>query len=458
MRDDLFYTGAALNMTSGGDFSNPLLARQGFPSHYYFVYPPLHAYAVFAWLCVWGVSASAMVAFQNLMYFIIAWMMILLLKRQNAPGFILWLVPAGITAVFLKAGLRPEAFSVALSMVGYSMLDKSNKPGFAVWLSMLLLFLGAMAAPRTGFFALTMAAVGAWEHIKKTADKRKEFVRYGILAALAMLVTALIFCVLIRFRLGEFMETFHFHAQRLNESRMGLLRKFMLDLGVRWYVIFAFTALVLCLSIRHLSDRYVRICYWLAATFAVAGLMRALGPGSGWYAIFILLALASRLLKNAGQYKAWMIKTALAALMVMANSSKAIEAFGLLTGKIDSLPPGNLEAIRTLKPDIANPLVVDPASCRYVFDYKLPPGIIDFEFAAPFPGYSATDTPLIPEEKFILGPIIIDMFNRQNVCTNRVEMWSVLGFTNWIYPRHQNQSLMISTGELKIPGSDHPAH
>src|SRR5579862_3662618 len=103
--DDLFYNGAAINMAAGGDFSNPLLARQGFPSHYFFVYPPIHPHAVYVWLSVFGISTGSLLAFQNLMFFLISLATILIISRQTAPGILAWLVPWGVAAVFLKFGL-----------------------------------------------------------------------------------------------------------------------------------------------------------------------------------------------------------------------------------------------------------------------------------------------------------------------------------------------------------------
>src|SRR3982751_3830890 len=70
--DDLFFNGAALNLAQGGDFSNPLIARQGFPNHFFFLQPPLHSYAVYGWLSLFGISSASMLAFQNLMHFSIS--------------------------------------------------------------------------------------------------------------------------------------------------------------------------------------------------------------------------------------------------------------------------------------------------------------------------------------------------------------------------------------------------
>ena len=150
--DDLFYNGAALNMAHGGDFSNPLLDRQGFPGHYFFVYPPIHSYAVYAWLSVFGVSAASLLAFQNMMYFFIAAALILLVCRHGAPRILPWIVPLAVMAVFLKLGLRPEAFAVAITMLGYVLFVLRRKTTICVWFSFLLIAVGVMAAPRRVVF------------------------------------------------------------------------------------------------------------------------------------------------------------------------------------------------------------------------------------------------------------------------------------------------------------------
>ena len=85
MADDLFYSGASLNLAKGGDLSNPLLARQHFPGHLFLIYPPVHPYAQGWWMKVFGISAAAITGFQGLMYLITAVAAILYLRRQGAP-------------------------------------------------------------------------------------------------------------------------------------------------------------------------------------------------------------------------------------------------------------------------------------------------------------------------------------------------------------------------------------
>src|SRR5277367_424148 len=83
--DDLFYCGAGLNLAGGGDFSNPLLERQHFPSHYFFLYPPIHSYAIAGWMKMFGIGARSLTGFQNLMYFLTAATTIAILRRHKAP-------------------------------------------------------------------------------------------------------------------------------------------------------------------------------------------------------------------------------------------------------------------------------------------------------------------------------------------------------------------------------------
>ncbi len=442
MWDDLFYTGAGLNMAQGGDFSNPLLARQQFPSHYFYVYPPLHAYAVYWWVSVWGISAASLLAFQNLMYFIIAWMMIILLRRHGAGELFSWLAPWGVAAVFLKTGLRPEPFAAALMMAGYALLQHCRKAGFWLWVSFLLMFLGPMAAPRMTFFAAALVLVGGWQWMRQGPGK-SSWVQFWGVAALALGATVLIFLALIDFRLAEFTRTFHMHATRLSGNRLGLLHNFMNDLGTRWWPIFFLTVAVLCVSIRRASNDLKWLCYGLAATFVLAAPLGGLGPGSTWYIIFILFLLSSALVQKRPRMQGLVLEGAIVAVLLIANSTKLIETYGLATGKIEEKPPENREAILGLKSTEKHPVLVDPCVARYVFDYKLPVGYIDYGFSAPFPGFVATDTKLRENDIFLLGPSMVCGLNGMTGTDYPVEWWNVLGSKNWSQFRHPREAYVI---------------
>lgn len=450
MWDDLFYNGAALNLAGGGDFSNPLLARQGFPSHYFFVYPPFHSYAVYAWLLVWGISAASLLAFQNLMYFIIAWMMIILLRRQQAPELLAWLAPWGVTAVFMKTGMRPELLAVALTMLGYVVLVYCRRIGFKLWLAYLLMFLGAATSPRTAIFAATLALAGGWQWLKQTDMKISSCLRLGALAGLALAATILIFLALIGFRLSEFMQTFRLHATRVSEGGPWKAFLFFIEfLGIKWLPLLLMTFLVLCFAWCRRADELTRLCYWLAAAFLFEGLTGVLGAGSSWYVIFILLLLTAALVKRISRGRALALQSAIIVLMVFANSSRLFEVFGILTGRIDTRPPANRAAVLAVRSTKENPVLVDPHVSRYVFDYKIPPGFIDFDFAAPFPGFAATTTKLREGDVFLLSPNGVQYLDLVTRYRHPADTWVILGFKNWTFYRNPRQAFIIPALERK---------
>ena len=437
--DDLFYNGAALNLAQGGDFSNPLLARQGFPHHFFFVYPPLHSYAVYGWLSLFGISSVSMLGFQNLMHFIIAAAMILVLKRHNSPRIVSWLAPLGVAAVFLKPGLRPEAFAVALTMSGYALLIYCRTAGFRCWTAFFLMFLGASAAPRTAPFAAALAAVGGWEWMRSAPGNKLSRFRLGVLAGLGLAAAGVVFLVLIQFRLAEFLETFRLHCGRLDHGILRLWHDYLRDLETAWIAILWLAFAVLCASIRGPLDSLVRVCYCLAGVFVLMGLKGALGHGSSWYIIFILFLLAGSQIKRLPGRWGTALPCTIAFLLLMGNSTALIGAFGQLTGKIEQKPPENLQTLRQLRSTAENPLLLDTRVARYVFDYRLPAGCINFEFAAPFPAFMATDTKLRDEDLFLLGPeTVLAKFH-----SPPIDWWNVFGLQNWRQFKNPHQVYLI---------------
>ena len=165
MVDDLFYTGAGINLAQGGDLSNPLLARQEFPSHFFFVYPPLHSYLLAGWLKIFGINALSMTAFVSLMYFITAAATIAILWRHKAPLWLEWLAPLGVSASLLTVGLRSEPLSIALTMAGFAIFECGRKRPVSLLLAFLLMVMGASAAPRMALFSgalILLAANRLW--------------------------------------------------------------------------------------------------------------------------------------------------------------------------------------------------------------------------------------------------------------------------------------------------------
>src|SRR5580692_672 len=116
--DDLSYIGAGLNMARGGDFSNPLLARE-FSEHFAFFYPPIHAYVLAGWLKVFGIGPAALTGFQMITYLLCAGSAIFILRKHQSPVWLEWLAPLAVANAFFSNGLRPESVAAALIITGF---------------------------------------------------------------------------------------------------------------------------------------------------------------------------------------------------------------------------------------------------------------------------------------------------------------------------------------------------
>jgi hypothetical protein len=442
--DDLFYNGAAINLAGGGDFSNPLLARQGFPSHYFFVYPPIHPHAVYAWLSVFGISAGSLLAFQNLMFFLISAATILIISRQAAPGILSWIVPWGVAAVFLKFGLRPEAFAVAMTMSGYALLLHCRKAGFVTWLAFFMIFLGTITTPRTSFFGAILALLGALQWLKQSPANASMWLRFSLLPITAGLAAVLVFLVCIHFRVGEFYQTFHLHSTRMNPSAMTLVKRELRQFGVvRWIAIAALALVILIAAIlRRVSDAN-GVAYFLFATFLAAIVTGVFGPGTTWYLVFAVFLLAAVLFQRISRTWSAAFAIAIAMVMVGANGSQFTQEFGVLTGKIDVSPPENRAAILAMQFTPDHTIILDSVTARYVYDYKLPPGVLDFGFAAPFPAFLPLDVKLRPGDIYVISPGKVSVLNDELHASYPLEYWSLFNVKGRSFSKHPTRAFVI---------------
>jgi hypothetical protein len=384
------------------------------------------------------------------MHFIIAAAMVLILRRYNSPGIFSWLAPLGVAAVFLRPGLRPEGLAVALTMAGYALLIYCRTAGFRCWTAFFFMFLGASTAPRTAFFSAALAGVGGWDWIRSAPGNKLRQLRFWALAGSGLAAAAVVFLVLIQFRLKEFVETFRLHsAGRIDDGTLYLLRGYLGTLDPAWIAILWLAFVVLCISIRRPTDNLSRMCYCLAVVFVLMGLKGVLGYGSSWFVIFILFLLGGSLVKRFTGMWGKILPWTVGLLLLMANSGTFIGAFGQLTGKIAQKPPENLETIRRLRSTPEQPLLLDGSVARYAFDYRLPAGCIDFEFAAPFPALMATATRLRDEDLFLLSPGTVETINGKGNCYFTIDWWNVFGVESWSQLKNPRQVYLIPARNLK---------
>ena len=437
--DDLFFTGASLNLAAGGDYSNPLLARQDFPSHFYFIHPPAYSYVLAGWLKVFGIHTISILGFQLLVYLLICAASILVLRKYQATVLLELLVPLGVAAAFLDEGLRPEAFSVALTMSGYAWLLSRRSGGFSLFCGFFLMILGASVAERITVFsgALLLSAI---------LDLRGRGVRLGTLAwpaSLALLVVCLGLITMIDYKLNEFWREFHHCAAIKTWSMVDTVKYFFHDIaGIRWPIVF--TGLIFAGLIPWLRNKAAaRTVLLLACAFVAMVFVGGLGHGAIWYVTLILLLSCAVGFRPVPARRTILIQSLVAAVLLFANSRNFICAAGVLGGKIKPDQGDQAAVARQIKATPEHPVLIDSSTARYVFDYHLTTDFFDFYFSSPFPLTLPTDVPLRPGDTYLVGPASVNWLDQKTHFNRVVPVWKPVGkkktfieYPRWVYLIH----------------------
>lgn len=439
--DDLFSTGAALNMAGGGDFSSPLIARQEFPGHFYYVHPPLYSYTLAAWLKILGISAVAATGFQMLMYIIITAATIALLRRYKAPTWLEWLVPLGVCIALLPMGLRYDAFSIALTMLGFALIECGFTGGLSVFVAFLLMFLGASVTPRLTLFSgalILLSAFRLWRNSTAVGWNRWTFLGWG---TMALLITCFVLLWMIGFHVGDYYATYHFHVNGVvSVGKIKLMAPFFFSQRYTAWPLWAVFLGALFISFRQPKVPLIQIGIFMALTFPAVAAIGGLSPDCVWYMILALFALAGSLLQTLSRRQTLFLSTALCLTLSLATFKTALHMVGIATGQIKADTGALRDQALALRPTPEHPLLIDTTVARYIYDYRIPVGCIDIGFAAPFPDEFVTTDDLRPGDLYITGPGTIRGLERDTYLTPRTfEYWNPLHFSLWSferYPRH----------------------
>jgi heme/copper-type cytochrome/quinol oxidase subunit 2 len=381
--------GAALNLASGGDFSNPLIVRQEFPSHYYFVYPPLHSYVFAGWFKLFGISAASVTAFPILCCFVISAATILILRRHRASVWLEWFVPLGVTFGIMYLGLRPEPLGVALAMSGFALTDAdaTHKRAANQFTGLLLLIFGASAAPRVTLFVVSLAVYAGYRTWQAAANSRERW-RVAIWWFAAVSIAFLAFLAMIDFRLGEFLSTFHHHAAgRLYKHRFTAVGKYLFEyLGYLQIPIILLPLALLVWALKKPKDDLSRPAFFIAGAIPFVLWTGGLGSGTAWWAFLMLVLLAGSLLRTLPRARAITLQVVIFLVLAVINRKDFAQCWGKISGNILPDQGAQFAAAKNLQSTPEHPLLVDGWVARYVYDYRLPKDAVDAEWCVRFPG------------------------------------------------------------------------
>lgn len=426
--DDLYYTGAALHLAEGGDFSNPLIERQENPSHFFFVYPPLHSKTLATWLKIFGISARSMTGFQILLYFITACSAILILHRHAVSSFMYWLAPLGVITALLPVGLRTETLSVALTMAGLAMVECWALNVAAIFVGFLLMFLGGAAAPRLTMFSAVLILYSAWRLCRRPDGKGT-----GVLisVAVAFICSLLIFLAQIHFQVGEFWHTFHTHSKLVQRRKLDMLLSYLngndfID-GSQLPLVWALAAVILFgWPLKKSNSLWLGLA--MVGGFFLEALAGGIGGGTLWYVAFALLLISAAVIKDSPRLE-FKLTGVIVFLFLVANVSWVIFEYQRAFGRV-TMDRGELaQTAREMRSTPEHPVLIDGSTARYVYNYHIPQGFLDIQAAARFPKTHVIQQ-LQPNDIYVIGPQNVETLKGATFLSQPIKVRSVFGLYN----------------------------
>ena len=456
--DDLYFIGAGLNLANGGDFSNPFLERSQFPEpHHYFGHPPMLSYAVAGWLKLFGISARSLMSFQMLTYLVICRAMLALFRRHHFPPLLEWLPPLAVAGAFLTFGYRAEGLAVALTLAGLAWIDCGNPGRGGIFFGFWLLFLGASTASRTTFFSASfalLALVILWRRKVSAAT-------LGWTLGLALAAAFGVFLLMIQGHLVEFWNSYVFAAHgRIGGTRWEAIKHFLFHLqGVTFLPVELLWLAALPLLLRFRDRELSRMALFTVLPVFLLIYMRALGNGGIWFIYWALFVVVAAWSKELSPGRARILQMIFTGALLASNFRSLLVVTGLLSGAIKDGPPGPpalLAEARSLESAASHTVLLDQETARYVFDYRIPPGFLDWNYGTKYPGSLAIESPPHPGDLYLLGPINIQMLNEDQYLHLPQPRWKPLGSDRWSFDRFPQTVFLINpqdcTGLPGMPG------
>jgi hypothetical protein len=311
-----------------------------------------------------------------------------ILRRHVASAWLEWLVPLGVSFAFFPLGLRAEALAGALTMTGFAVADAGAGRKNYGWLftGFFLIFLGASTAPRMTVFSGALGLYVLYAALQTATGKNRWQILFLWLGAVAL--AGLIFLYLIDFKLGEFLHAFRFFAAgRVYKSKLRLVANYLFAyLGYLQMLIVLIPLGLLACSVGKTKDGLSKPAWFIAAALPLSVLIGGLGSGTAWWTFLMMVLLAGSLLKNLARRRAVARLGFIILTMLIINRKMLVQTGGILAGKIKPDRGEVLPEVFSLKPTAEHPILLDGWVARYVYDYRLPEGALDFASATKFPG------------------------------------------------------------------------
>lgn len=384
--DDLFYVGAAMHYVQTGQMANPLITEWSMrAADRFFLQPPFFFYTLALWLKGFGISAFSMISFQTLCHWLFMFFSYLILKKFRFSTAVFFALLAIYAPVGYAVGLRHDVLGTLFLVAGLYFLFLGNKS--TDFLGGFLLTASTLAWPVTTAYAF-LAVVPLFVRKESGKINLSHFISTALGAASAMLLAL----ALIDFRLHDFVNDFLWHAQLRGVKPEKLW----------WYLGWIFS---------RDPASFLRFSSAVSIAFCIAAILLhskiTTAEKAGVLAALATLAL-NIFLYIAPIYTIWLLGAQIYGLICLVHFRnrlflpvRILLAFSLGLLVLINLAlfviynffnaPANTEVYARARQVAAEAaaagktVVVDDATARYVFDYKLPENTRAFVYMHPPP-------------------------------------------------------------------------
>jgi uncharacterized membrane protein len=207
MGDDLFFLGGAVNLERTGTLANPWIRfwNPVAESRFYFQ-PPLYEYAAAAWISLFGLSAASLTGFQCLLGAITSLAVVCVFRRFGFGGSA-W-IPLLLAVALSTQGLRHDALGLLLLASGLWLVVGHGSTRYAAGLSVLTL--APAAWPLTVCYAVPAAVAAVASRLWR--ERTRARAKVAVLSGLALLVALFVVLVSVDFQVRLFVGDFLWHA------------------------------------------------------------------------------------------------------------------------------------------------------------------------------------------------------------------------------------------------------
>jgi hypothetical protein len=382
--DDLFFIGAAINLTESGELKNPLEPSwsSAMKDGLYHFHPPYYSYILAGWIKIFGISTASLVAYQNFWYLILVLSLIGLCRRLNIP--ITAAIVSGVFAtwILLQRGLRNDATAMAQLSVGLYFITFDRV--VAYFCGFFVLGTASLTYPIAAAYAMPMALALLIRNavIQPWRDWRYWVPRFTALVVAVAAHYALITNI-IQSPLQSFVDNFLRHASwRRLPFLQGGAYSFYLQItgGYGWFLhvptlLLAITATIVTFAgSQRTTDRLRSQIGALAA-----GIILNILLYTNAYEHVLLFSLVLAILAAFQWPEVRVRRIFIGVVLLTAVSSQYLNI--LRATLPDSRTAIAYEIVRAdLDATNDGVLAIDAYAARYLYDYVLPDNAIDYWF------------------------------------------------------------------------------